>query len=156
LPLFVEIVRDLDVKITMCPQCQKPCEPNAASCSNPGCGGINGPYIINPRIAYEIQAIGEDHVALERLTRDTVKEMGISDYVAETIEEKKMRLQVGGAKPVSLAAMRLMDAKDQVEAMKRREDLLALVEAFKQAPKPESPAEDADEGQTGGRSKKAK
>ena len=138
LPTWVEIERDVMIKITMCPKCQKPCEPNAATCTSANCG-----YIINPRLAYQIGAIGEEDLSLERLTRAEVTEMGISDYVAETIEEKKMRLQVGGIKPVSLAAMRLMDAQDQVRAQERRADLLAAIEASRIA---SSPVEGAPKG----------
>jgi hypothetical protein len=107
MPKWVEQQRDTGVKIPVCPKCQKPSEPGAPSCTNAGCG-----YIIDPRKAYEISAIGEDHHSLERLTRAEVEEMGISDYVAETIDEKPGRLSVGLPKPLSLAAMRLKDAED--------------------------------------------
>jgi hypothetical protein len=127
LPLWVEIQRDVMIKITKCPNCQKPCEPGAASCTTPNCA-----YIINPRKAFEIGAIAEDHLSLERLTRAEVTEMGISDYVAETIDEKKFRVEIKGMKPISIAAMRLLDADDQVKANQRREDLLAAMKAFKE------------------------
>lgn len=108
LPKEVEKERDFAVVIPVCPKCQKPCEPGAASCTNGPCG-----YIINPRKAYEISAIGEDDLSLERLTRAEVKEMGISDYVIETIDEKKNRLASGGIRPVhSLAAQRIKDADE--------------------------------------------
>ena len=110
MPKWVEQQRDMGVKIPVCPKCQKPSEPGAPSCTNAGCG-----YIIDPRKAYEISAIGEDHNSLERLTRADVKEMGISDYVAETVDEKGARLAAGLPKPLSLAAMRLKDAEDDYQ-----------------------------------------
>ena len=103
------------MKIPTCPKCQKPSEPGAPSCTNAGCG-----YIIDPRKAYEISAIGEDHLSLERLTRADVKEMGISDYVAETVDEKHDRLMAGLPKPLSLAAMRLKDAEDDYQNSRQR------------------------------------
>lgn len=115
MPSWVEKQFDTAIKPPVCAKCQKPSEPNAPSCTNAGCG-----YIIDPRKAYEISAIGEDHQSLERLTRADVKEMGISDYVAETIDEKPSRLSAGLPKPVSLAAMRMEDAKDAYEDGRRR------------------------------------
>jgi hypothetical protein len=115
MPKWVEQQRDTGVKIPTCPKCQKPSEPGAPSCTNAGCG-----YIIDPRKAYEISAIGEDHVSLERLTRADVKEMKISDYVAETVDEKADRLAAGLPKPLSLAAMRLKDAEDDYQNSRQR------------------------------------
>jgi hypothetical protein len=114
MPKWVEQQRDTGVKIPVCSKCQKPSEPGAPSCTNAGCG-----YIIDPRKAYEISAIGEDHASLERLTRKEVEEMGISAYVAETIDEKPDRLSVGLPKPLSAAAMRLKDAEDEYQASRQ-------------------------------------
>jgi hypothetical protein len=129
LPKGLEKERDLALKIENCPQCQKPCEPNAASCSNPGCGGTFGPYIINPRRAYEIGAIAEDHPALERLTRAEVADMGISKYVAETIDEKPNRMKLGMRKPLSEAAMEILRSDEEFKAVQRQQDAEALAEA---------------------------
>ena len=93
LPTFVNRKHDLDVKPQTCPQCARRCEPGAVSCTNPGCGGLKGPYVLDPRKAYEIDAISEEDESLERLSRATLIEMGISDYVAESAEEKIIRLQ---------------------------------------------------------------
>ena len=78
---------------------------------------MRGPYVLDPKKAYEIGAITEADESLERLPRRTLKEMGISDYVAESIEEKAARLKSGGIKPKSLSAMRLMEAEDQYKAI---------------------------------------
>jgi hypothetical protein len=117
IPKWVEQQRDTGVKVPVCPKCQKPSEPGAPSCTNAGCG-----YIIDPRKAYEISAIGEEHTSLERLSRAEVKEMGISDYVAETADEKVDRLAAGIPKPVSIAAMRLQDSQDAYQSNVRKSE----------------------------------
>ena len=43
--------------------------------------------------------------------------MGISDYVAESVEEKKARLAEGGIKPKSVAAFRVMEAEDMSKSL---------------------------------------
>ena len=117
LPKWVEQQRDLTHKPKECPQCARRCEPGAVSCTNPGCGGLKGPYVLDPRKAYEIGAISESDESLERLPRKTLVEMGISDYVAESVEEKKARLATGGIKPKSIAALRVMEAEDMSKAL---------------------------------------
>jgi hypothetical protein len=87
LPNWVNKKHNLDAKPETCPQCARRCEPGAVSCTNPGCGGLKGPYVLDPRKAYEIGAISEEDESLERLSRRTLEEMGISDYVAESVEE---------------------------------------------------------------------
>ena len=131
MPKWVEQQRDTGVKIPVCPKCQKPSEPGAPSCTNAGCG-----YIIDPRKAYEIQAIGEDHGSLERLTRKEVEEMNISAYVAETIDEKPARLSAGLPKPLSLAAMRLKDAEDDYRYNRDTAQAAAVGEAVAKVVKP--------------------
>lgn len=117
MPNWVEKQKDVSVRIPNCPNCQKPCEPGAATCTNGNCN-----FIIDPKKAYEIGAIAEDHPALERLTRKEVTEMGISDYVAETREEKQERLKTPGAKkPLSEAAQRIQETEDEVRAGERQE-----------------------------------
>ena len=113
LPTFVNRKHDLDVKPQTCPQCARRCEPGAVSCTNPGCGGLKGPYVLDPRKAYEINAISEEDESLERLSRGTLIEMGISDYVAESAEEKIARRKEGGMRPKSKNALRVMEAEDQ-------------------------------------------
>ena len=129
MPTWVEKQRDVMVKIPNCPNCQRPCEPGAAQCTNNNCN-----YIIDPKRAYEISAIGEDHPSLERLTRVQVKELGISDYVAETIDEKRVRLDTPGImKPLSLVAQRLKDSEEEFAAIQRKQDAQDLAKALKPA-----------------------
>jgi len=123
-PEWVERQIDVDTKIPMCPKCQRPSEVGACQCTNQNCG-----YIIDPRKAYEINAIGEDHPSLERLTRAEVKEMGISDYVAETRDEKKARLEIGGIKPLSIAAARLQQSNDELLSLQAKENAAAIAAA---------------------------
>ncbi|MDE2102975.1 MAG: hypothetical protein KGL39_37370 [Patescibacteria group bacterium] len=115
IPDWVEKQRDVHQKIPVCPNCQKPCEPGAAQCTNTNCN-----YIIDPQKAYEIGAIAEDHAALERLTREEVKAMGISDYVAETRDEKPARQKLGIPKPLSAAAQRLQESQEAEENDRRK------------------------------------
>jgi hypothetical protein len=103
------------------------------TCTNTGCGGSFGPYVIDPRKAFEIGAITEEHPALERLSRAELKEMGISDYVAESLEEKAARLRQGGIKPRSLSAMRLMEAEDQYKAIDATRTGTAIATAVAEA-----------------------
>jgi hypothetical protein len=93
-----------------------------------GCG-----YIIDPRRAYEIQAIGEDDLSLERLTRADVTEMGITDYVAETIDEKRSRLEIGAPKPLSIAAMRLQASEMQYQDSQRNQNATVVADAVLKA-----------------------
>lgn len=127
-PTWCEENRDVHRKVERCPKCQQPAEDGAVQCTGSNCG-----YILNPRKAYEINAIGEDDPSLERLDRVDVVEMGISDYVAETADEKKERLDRGGIKPQSKAAMRVQRTQDQVEAMNRQQTAEALKTGMKEA-----------------------
>lgn len=115
LPSWVEEQRDLNIKRHSCQKCQKPVEPGIAQCLTPNCG-----FIVNPRLAYEIGAIAEDHIALERLTRDEVIEMGISDYVAETVDEKPARLATQDPKPLSLSAFRIKQVEEDYQQAQRK------------------------------------
>lgn len=133
LPPFVAQKHDLSAKPETCPQCARRCEPGAVSCTNPGCGGMRGPYVLDPRKAYEIGAITEEDESLERLSRGTLKEMGISDYVAESCEEKSARLKQGGIKPKSMSAMRLMEAEDQYKTIDATRTGTAIATAVAEA-----------------------
>lgn len=128
LPPWVERQRDLAVTIPTCPKCSRPSEPGSASCTQLGCG-----YIIDPRRAYEISAIAEDDVSLERLTREIVTEMGISDYVAETIDEKRGRLEQGRKKPLSMAAMRMLQVEDENAEYQRNRTAEVLADKLAKA-----------------------
>ena len=101
-------------KPTICPKCQKPSETGASSCTNGSCT-----YVIDPKRAYEIGAITEDHESLERLTRAQIKEMGIDAYVAETIDEKPHRQALGIPKPWSKARQAMQDSQDDYATQQR-------------------------------------
>lgn len=126
MPSWVEKQFDVNKTIPTCPKCQRPSEPGACQCTNINCG-----YIIDPKRAYEIGAIGEDDLSLERLTRGEVTAMGISDYVAETVDEKKERLKTGGQKKLSVAAQRLQETNDEIAAYNRQQDAKVLADALK-------------------------
>lgn len=114
LPKWVEEQRDITVRRTSCPKCQKPVDPGISQC-------LNCNFIVDPKLAYEIGAIDENDASLERLTRDTVIEMGISDYVAETIDEKPQRMALGLPKPMSLAAYKVQMSQDELDEVRRKE-----------------------------------
>jgi hypothetical protein len=113
LPKGVDEVKDVQQVVPVCPKCQRRSEPGAVQCTNGNCA-----YVIDPRRAYEIGAIDEEHISLERLTRAEVMEMGISQYVAETRDEKIIRLKTPGAtKPQSEVALRMLEADDDRKRM---------------------------------------
>lgn len=124
LPKWVQKTVDLKKEVPTCPNCLVRASHGAATCVTPNCG-----YIINPRKAYEIGAIPESDPALERLTRAQVQEMGISDYVAETIEEKKERLKLGGTKPMSVVAMRMKDTEDEIADERSQRQASSIADA---------------------------
>ena len=62
--------------------------------------------------------------------------MGISDYVAESAEEKKARLREGGIRPKSIAAYRVMEAEDQSKAMDAERLGTSIAKAAAEAAKP--------------------
>jgi hypothetical protein len=124
LPKWVQKTVDLKQTVPVCPSCQARSTFGASTCTTPNCG-----YIINPRKAYEIGAISESDPSLERLTRDVVKDMGISDYVAETIEEKKERLKLGGMKPKSIAVLRMMENDDEQLERRNADQARAIADA---------------------------
>jgi hypothetical protein len=111
LPEWVEKQRDLAVKVPTCPKCQRASEPNSAVCTNDNCN-----YIIDPQRAFEIGDIDENHSALERLTRKQVEDLGISDYVAETSDEKVERLKAKLPKPFSKVAMMMIAQEEELKA----------------------------------------
>jgi hypothetical protein len=59
--------------------------------------------------------------------------MGISDYVAESCEEKKARLAQGGIKPKSMSAMRLLQAEDDYTALSATRTGAAIATAVAEA-----------------------
>ena len=109
LPAFLDKQRDVAVEYPTCGKCQlRQDSPHVVQCQR--CN-----WIIDPARAYELQVITEDDPALERLTRDEVKKLGISPYVAETADERPVRLKAGLPKPKSEAAMRLLDQQAELE-----------------------------------------
>jgi hypothetical protein len=91
LPAELDKQRDTAVEYPVCGKCQlRQDSPHAIQCQRLGCG-----WIIDPERAYKNNVIAEDDSALERLTRAQVKELGISPYVAETSDEKPVRLADG-------------------------------------------------------------
>lgn len=109
LPAELDKQRDLAVEYPTCSKCQlRQDSPHTVECTR--CH-----WILDPVKAYEVGVIDENSVHLERLTRATVKEMGISVYVAETVDEKPMRLSMGLPKPLSEAATKLIENKAGLE-----------------------------------------
>lgn len=111
LPAELDKQRDTAVEYPVCGKCQlRQDSPHAIQCQRVGCG-----WIIDPGRAYKNNVIAEDDLSLERLTRAEVKELGISAYVAETADEKPVRLSMGLGKPKSEAVMRLLEQEAELE-----------------------------------------
>ena len=79
-----------------CPLCRTDVRPGQVVCTNPGCSNI-----LDVRAAFESQLIDESSLLLERLDRATLEDMGISDYVAESKDERPERIAKGLRKPLS-------------------------------------------------------
>lgn len=76
--------------------------PRTASVVNcPNCG-----FIHDVARAFAHKLIDENHLALERLTREEVIALGVSAYVAETADEMPARLQAALPKPLSIFQQR--------------------------------------------------
>jgi hypothetical protein len=113
LPAELDKQRDTNIEYPTCSKCQKRAEsPHAIEC-------LHCNWILDPRSAFENNVIDENSPHLERLTRATVKEMGISIYVAETIDEKPIRLKAGLIKPKSEAVMNFEEQARELEAQDR-------------------------------------
>lgn len=109
LPNWKPVSRKLHEVPVTCGSCGK----TADSKFTVRCANCN--YVIDPAKAYLDGIIGEDHESLERLTRAEVAKLGISDYVAETVDEKKERIKQGLQKPMSVAAHRALQAAEDAE-----------------------------------------
>lgn len=130
LPDFLEKKNDAAVEYPTCPKCQKRAEsPHALEC-------LHCHWILDPRGAFENNIIDESSTHLERLTRAIVTEMGISAYVAETIDEKPDRLAAGLPKPKSEAAMRLIEQDEEFKDRERKQSARDLGEALANAQAP--------------------
>jgi hypothetical protein len=111
LPNELDKQRDTAIEYPTCPKCQmRQDSPHAVTCQR-----CVPPYVIDPARAYKLNIISESDEALERLTRAEVKELGISAYVAETSDEKPVRLSMGLMKPKSEAAMRFIEQQAAIE-----------------------------------------
>lgn len=116
LPGELDKQRDTAIEYPTCPKCQlRQDSPHTVECTR--CH-----WILAPRKAFELGMIDETSEHLERLTRAEVKEMGISPYVAETTDEKPVRLSAGLIKPKSEAVMRLMEQAAEAEESLRKSE----------------------------------
>ena len=95
-----------------CPDCgQIPKGKNAVRCLTPNCG-----FILDPAEAYRRGVIDENDAALERLTRTEVEDLGVTEYVAETADEKPKRIKRGDPKPPSNAALKALAMAEPANA----------------------------------------
>jgi hypothetical protein len=96
LPPWITIVRTTGQVAKTCSQCGTIPNIGAAKC-------LACQHIIDPAAAFAAGLIEEDDASLERLTRAEVIELGISAYVAETVDEKADRRAAGLPKPKSIS-----------------------------------------------------
>jgi hypothetical protein len=111
-PTWMELIRSQDEVMPLCPVCRSENKPGQLKCSNPTCDTI-----FDIRAAYEADLINELDLRLERLDRATLADMGISDYVAESKDEKPERVKKGLRKPLSKVEQRYLD-KEAAAAQK--------------------------------------
>lgn len=109
LPDWVIDAKDLKDTVKKCPICQS--TPNVGAVECLACH-----YVLDPARAFTSGAITEEDGSLERLTREEVESLGISAYVAETIDERPARLKKGLPKPASLAAANALAAQQRAAA----------------------------------------
>jgi hypothetical protein len=122
LPAWIQPVRDQSAIEAKCPTCGTIPETNAVKC-------VVCNEILDPATAFLNGTIGEEHGALERLTRAEVTELGISAYVAETVDEKPARLAEGRRKPKSIAQLRAeKEDADRAEAEQDARDRKAAAQ----------------------------
>lgn len=103
LPEWVVGAKDLVDVTPACAICKATPHPGAVKCIQ--CG-----YIIDPAGAYMNNLINEEDGALERLTRAEVESLGVSAFVAETADEKPLRVKEGRNRPMSIAQERALRA----------------------------------------------
>lgn len=104
-PQWMDVTRELNEVTPPCGSCGAIPERAAARCRQ--CG-----YVIDPIKAFMIRDIDEKNVALQRLTRAQVEELNISDFVAETADERPDRLARGEEMPFSVFELKQM-AREQ-------------------------------------------
>lgn len=132
LPEWIQPVREQSAIEAKCPTCSTIPESGAVKC-------VVCNEILDPVRAFLNGTITEEHSALERLTREEVTELGISAFVAETIDEKPDRLAEGRRKPKSIAQLRAEqeqeDRERQAEDAKARRDEERAAKAAKSSAK---------------------
>jgi hypothetical protein len=94
LPEWVDVLVATEDVQPECPRCQADTKKSQPLCV--ACG-----FVLDPAIAFERGLIDEFNSALERLTREQVAALSISAYVAETVDERPVRLKAGKPKPLS-------------------------------------------------------
>ncbi|HEV2709146.1 MAG TPA: hypothetical protein VGU67_02935 [Edaphobacter sp.] len=113
LPPWIQAIREQSAIEAKCPTCGTIPESNAVKC-------VVCNEILDPVAAFLNQTITEEHGSLERLTREEVTELGISAFVAETVDEKPRRLAEGRRKPKSLAQQRA--EREEADAQRDADD----------------------------------
>jgi hypothetical protein len=106
LPEWITEARQLKDVAKKCFVCQSIPKPGALEC-------LECHTILDPAKAYIAGLIQENDPALERLTRAEVEALGISLFVAETVDERDARVKRGDPKPLSVAQMRALQAQEQ-------------------------------------------
>ena len=125
LPPWIQAVREASQIEAKCPTCGVIPETGAVKC-------IACNTILDPATAFLKNIITEEHEALEQLTRDEVIELGISAFVAETVDEKPARLAAGRRKPMSIAHRRaLQEQQEEEQAAQDERDRRAEAKATK-------------------------
>ena len=109
LPPWIQPVREASQIEAKCPTCGVIPETGAVKC-------ISCNEILDPVAAFQNGTIDEEHAALERLTREQAVALGISAFVAETVDEKPARLAEGRRKPMSIAHARALREQDEERA----------------------------------------
>ncbi len=109
LPEWMVASRALKDVAKRCPACQTQPNPGATEC-------LACHFILDPEAAYINNVIKEDDESLERLTRKQVEALGISAFVAETIDEKPERVRTGLPKPLSKAQMNAIEIQQQLQS----------------------------------------
>jgi hypothetical protein len=108
LPPWIQEIREQAAIDAKCPTCGMIPEAGAVKC-------ISCNEILDPATAFLNGTITEEDASLERLTRDEVVDLGISAFVAETVDEKPSRLAEGRRKPKSIAQVRAENEQTELE-----------------------------------------
>ena len=99
-------------------------------------------YVLDPFGAFQEGVIDEFNVSLERLTRAQVEAIGVSAFVAETVDERQERLKAGKRKPLSkfeLQQQAALDAETRPQPVSQP--------APQQQDKPKADTQDKNKGQ---------